>query len=80
MKKITWLKPDSRNSIKENCTIIGGDICILDHLDLENERVEDFFPLWNNCLLRVVSGALETNFLASVCSEILQGQEIIQSA
>lgn len=40
MKKITWLKPDSRN-----CTIIGGDICILDHLDLENERVEDFFRL-----------------------------------
>lgn len=45
MKKITWLKPDSRNLIKENCTIIGGGICILDHLDLENERVEDFFRL-----------------------------------
>lgn len=46
MKKITWLKPDSRNSIKENCcTIIGREICILDHLDLENERVEDFFRL-----------------------------------
>ena len=80
MKKITWLKPDSRNSIKENCTIVGGEICILDHLDLENERVEDFFRLWNNCLLRVVSGALETNSFASVCSEIPQGQEIIQSA
>ena len=45
MKKITWLKPDSRNSIKENCSIIGREICILDHLDLENERVEDFFRL-----------------------------------
>ena len=45
MKKITWLKPDFRNSIKETCTIIGREICILDHLDLENERVEDFFRL-----------------------------------
>lgn len=46
MKKIIWLKLDFWNLIKENCCIIiGREICILDYLDFENERVEDFFCL-----------------------------------
>lgn len=45
MKKIIWLKLDFWNLIKENCIIVGGEICILGYLDFENERVEDFFCL-----------------------------------